>query len=1068
MSSAAPSSFETFARETLGRGEPGWNPYPWQVRFAESWANHDGDPPGWVIAPTGSGKTGVLDALVWALTQQADLAPAERTTSTRIVWAIDRRILVDAVFEHARALADRLDDALDAGPGGDPLHETALRLYRLACTEETAEVPPREHRRRLGLRPLAVQRWRGGIASREQLFSPFQPQIITSTVAQIGSRLLFRGYGVGERSLQLAAGLAAADTTVCLDEAHLASPFRETIEAIGKLRRLGEFELPPLRLVTLTATPPEAARPARAITAEQSDYARLGKRWSGEKKLELREPEEGSERALVDAVEELLGDGGKLVACVVNSVRAARRVHGSLARRLDKVATVALLVGPQRPAEREEELARIGGPLLEGKEPDRPLVAVATQTIEVGLDADFDAMVTQSASASALVQRLGRLNRSGNRPGRCIVIRDTASILYEGDEARAWEWLSSRPGAPTAIDGSVKAIAEDRDRPADLRPPLAATLTDAVVAQLSQTSPRPAPFADPDIEPLLKGIGTEIRNDVQLLWRQDLRFSLDENPDERDDLVAYRRALLQLAPPEPRELLTLPIGTARRLLATWLDDPVRAAEHNPPTVDDADLDGGEELAKGRLPTPALAHFVVVRGRQLLHGAPRRDEGGTTITLGEIAPGDTIAVPTSIAGVDSQPIPGPNRQFTRDVMADRAEPSESALAGEPRIALRLSWEALAPSPWRDARSHDATAKVERSLQLWTRIASALDVREQEDLEAGRGNLHLLPPSWLWDRFGPATERAAPALAAWLRLLADTETTLRLRRASHSPSAESRESLSDEESAEPVDETTEEPAEPDAPGNTRPDSPSERAARLLRVDPIFGATWVLNPASPRETGSDDSEETRPAPTLADHCLAVSERAAGFGRRLRLPQPVQQALELAGLAHDIGKCDPRFQDFLAEGSATPGTEPLAKSVFGTENPAVARLARARAELPHGFRHEALSAAILAIALRAASVPTELAGADPELAIALVGGSHGFGAPLWPRENGGAPAIEFTASLHGIEARIVGANSVAWLDGQWLQQFFDLRDRFGHWDLAYLQALVAVADRTVSREGG
>jgi CRISPR-associated endonuclease/helicase Cas3 len=72
---------------------------------------------------------------------------------------------------------------------------------------------------------LRVTRWRGGIARESRAHHPFQPEIITSTVAQIGSRLLFRGYCVGERSLALEAGLAAVDTTICLDEAHLVEPF---------------------------------------------------------------------------------------------------------------------------------------------------------------------------------------------------------------------------------------------------------------------------------------------------------------------------------------------------------------------------------------------------------------------------------------------------------------------------------------------------------------------------------------------------------------------------------------------------------------------------------------------------------------------------------------------------------------------------------------------------------------------------------------------------------------------------------------------------------------------------
>src|SRR5262249_57636326 len=63
---------------------PSWSPYPWQVRFAQRWATPDEEPPSWVIAPTGAGKTLAIDALVWALAQQAELPPGERTVPTRI------------------------------------------------------------------------------------------------------------------------------------------------------------------------------------------------------------------------------------------------------------------------------------------------------------------------------------------------------------------------------------------------------------------------------------------------------------------------------------------------------------------------------------------------------------------------------------------------------------------------------------------------------------------------------------------------------------------------------------------------------------------------------------------------------------------------------------------------------------------------------------------------------------------------------------------------------------------------------------------------------------------------
>src|ERR1035437_9692586 len=91
---------------------------------------------------------------------------------------------------------------------------------------------------------LRVVRLRGGVYRDDGWASdPLTPTILVSTVDQIGSRLLFRGYGVGPRSSPVHAGLLAFDTRIILDEAHLSTVFASTIDRIREYQKWAEETL---------------------------------------------------------------------------------------------------------------------------------------------------------------------------------------------------------------------------------------------------------------------------------------------------------------------------------------------------------------------------------------------------------------------------------------------------------------------------------------------------------------------------------------------------------------------------------------------------------------------------------------------------------------------------------------------------------------------------------------------------------------------------------------------------------------------------------------------------------
>lgn len=990
-------SFRDFLAAADSAG--GRTPYPWQEALAARLAA--GEPPRAIVVPTGGGKTVTIEALLWALAAQADRAPHQRTVGVRTVWAIDRRILVDEVHARAAQLAQRLGAALR--DPGDDLHDMALRLQSLAG--ERAE-------------PLRVTRWRGGLARESRAHHPFQPEVITSTVAQIGSRLLFRGYGVGQRSLALEAGLAAVDTTICLDEAHLAEPFRQTVDAIRAIRGRETTGLPGLRAITLTATPAAGLAAPDVHGIGEADRAALGMRLTGEKLARLVEPT--SDRpadqiaGLLDSVEQHLDGGALTIACVVNSVRTAIDVEAGVSRRRPGI-TRALLIGPQRPADREQLLERHRGQLFDRTPADTPLVCVATQTFEVGLDADVDALVTQSASASAIVQRLGRLNRAGVGRGRATIVRDTQSPLYAEDEKRAWQWLLSLARSDGTIDVSVAALTDDHTRPAPARSPVAPDLIPEVVELLVQTAPRPARMADPDVEAFLRGAEEPTSTDVGLCWRCDLRID-DDSPSGR----SYRQALLRLVPPGPEEIVTVSIARAHALLRALRAPRTQLAALAKAGLDMPDVEGGDDgavprdMTSGREGPGAPPRLVVRRGRDQFEvtldgsGDPKQD-----LQLGDIRPGDVLVLPASAGGYANGALAPASRHAVEDVAADLRAISDAALSP---AALRLSEEVLEV--------------------------------------AGLDSRRILRRAHRCD-----TARAGGDLGALCELLGQTGLRIRalgrleLRRLTDDAEAFLGDLDDDSDGLSSLDDADEEGAVDEQP----------LFAQEVRAD---GPAFVLL-ARPMTT----REELRPRgerpPTLDAHATAVAERASGFIARSGLPERVAAAVVLAARAHDHGKGDPRFQAFFRSGVPAFLDAPVAKSVFGTADVQASRAARAAAGLPGGLRHEIASVAALADAVASGGVSEMPDEVDIELALHLVATHHGLGRPVpgVPSPSASRPR-EFAVSAAGIVATARG--DAGWEAGAWLRRFLAVVDRYGPWGTAYLETLLMLADRTVSQEGG
>lgn len=402
-------AFAEFYRAINGR-----DPFPWQSRLADRVLKEERWPAE-IGVPTGLGKTACLDIAVWWLSSQSDRAPGLRTAPTRIWWVVNRRLLVDSTAEHAREVARILRDPASAelDTAGRKAIECIAERLRSLWTDPAAP-------------PLDVISQRGGIASRTPT-DPARPTIVLCTLPMYGSRLLFRGYGSGRRSVD--AAMVGTDSLILLDEAHLAGHLRALVPALAACNRTARDVLGPERsrptVVSLTATGDATQNERFDLDGDDEAHPVVRQRLDATKRLQVVDVVNGEPaRRLVEATIALIREALAPAACLVfcNTPKTARQTFERLCKVLPETETL-LLTGLAREREAERIRARILEP-EHGMATTRPtsaprqhhLIVVATQTLEVGADIDAEYLVTEGCGVRALTQRMGRLNRLGRFP----------------------------------------------------------------------------------------------------------------------------------------------------------------------------------------------------------------------------------------------------------------------------------------------------------------------------------------------------------------------------------------------------------------------------------------------------------------------------------------------------------------------------------------------------------------------------------------------------------------------------------------------------------------------------
>lgn len=416
-------------------------PFPWQDRLAQHVARS-----GWpslIAVPTGLGKAGCVDIALWALAAQAGVEAAQRSTPTRIWYVVNRRLLIDQAFTHGVVLAKMLAAGEDCDGGNSDVVSRVGEAVRSLTPLGPAEGP------------LQVTRLRGAAELGERPLDPSQPAIIFATVAMFASRWLFRGYGTSRSMRPVDAALAGIDSLVLLDEAHLSRPLFELSRKLEQCdigdpsRVLAPARSRPV-MVALTATG-EPARDRFDLDATDLAHPIVNRRVKAPKPVTLSETSERLlARDLATQGLDLLASRAQAGTCVVfvNTPKLAREVMGELEpliRKRDRACELRMATGRMR--EREAESVRrylldpvLGAPAGRDRSASREhdLIAVATQTLEVGADLDFDVLVTEICGTRALVQRLGRLNRLGES-------QDAAGAIVHVPDRRDWPVYGEEP-----------------------------------------------------------------------------------------------------------------------------------------------------------------------------------------------------------------------------------------------------------------------------------------------------------------------------------------------------------------------------------------------------------------------------------------------------------------------------------------------------------------------------------------------------------------------------------------------------------------------------------------------
>ncbi|MBI2265386.1 MAG: type I-U CRISPR-associated helicase/endonuclease Cas3 [Armatimonadetes bacterium] len=400
----------------------GNSPFPWhRTLFGEFIAKRF---PKACDIPTGLGKTSVIPIWLIALVSQYRGCGTTRPLPRRLVYVVNRRTVVDQATEVIEQMRERLRN-----PGDDRWaeHKETLSALRRGLQEISA-TGDEDHL-------VGVSTLRGELADNEEWkVDPTRPAIIIGTIDMIGS-----------------------------------PAFSDLLRRVADLQRQ-DCELRAAHVVELSATLRNGADDGiLQLGPEDEKVKTVIYRLDAAKYLRLHEVAKSN--ATSKLVELALQHDKTLskVLIYVQSPEDAHQVAELLRKRLGRGAydRVALLTGTIRGYERDRRMnAPVFRAMLDRESRvERTVYLTSTSAGEVGINIDADHMVCDGTTLDSMIQRLGRVNRSGGDERAARI-----DVVWAREEAESGDNKSDMDNARAATFATFRRWAEESGGRIDASP----------------------------------------------------------------------------------------------------------------------------------------------------------------------------------------------------------------------------------------------------------------------------------------------------------------------------------------------------------------------------------------------------------------------------------------------------------------------------------------------------------------------------------------------------------------------------------------------------------------------